>query len=280
VMGRTANRCAPKGEHERRGKLDLTTWHSLQGSSESATRGGAKDQAAHRRVTARRISAVDFDKLWAMADELRDVVPIELLTEDERRAIVARMRARSFRAGEVVYHRGDPGMDAFLVHHGLLKSLLVDSNGRELVVGLHSPGDFVGTGGLFREAPRESTVVAILPATLLQIPRADARQVLERNPQAMYFMYDKLLTSNDELTAQLENVVFLRVAGRVARYIVELKQRQGISLTQDDFAAAIGATREQVNRTLADFERRGLIRLNRRAIEILDEPALRREIQQ
>jgi CRP/FNR family transcriptional regulator, cyclic AMP receptor protein len=214
-----------------------------------------------------------------MADELRHVVPIELLTEDERRAIVAHMRARTFHDGEVVYHRGDPGMDAFLVHHGLLKSLLVDSNGRELVIGLHGPGAFVGTGGLLRDAPRESTVVAIFAATLLQIPRADARNVLERNPNAMYFMYGQLLTANDELTAQLENVVFLRVAGRVALYIVEQERRPGISLKQEDFAAAIGATREHVNRTLADFERRGLIRLSHRAIEILDEAGLRREIE-
>ena len=43
-------------------------------------------------------------------------------------------------------------------------------------------------------------------------------------------------------------------------------------------AAAIGASRERVNKTLADFERRGLIKVERRQVQILDEPELRKEI--
>src|SRR5260221_560064 len=101
--------------------------------------------------------AVDFEAVWKMADELRDVLPIFALTEPERRELVAHMHVRRFRPAEVVYHRGDPAADTFVVHQGLVKSLLHDEEGHELLIGLYGRGDFFGTLSLFEQAPREST---------------------------------------------------------------------------------------------------------------------------
>jgi CRP/FNR family cyclic AMP-dependent transcriptional regulator len=222
--------------------------------------------------------ALDFDAVWKMADELRDVLPIFSLTEAERRELVTHMHVRRFRAGEVVYHRGDPAGDIFVVHQGLAKSLLHDEEGRELLIALHGRGDFFGALSLFEHGPRESTVEALIPTTVLQITRADAVHVLERNPRAMHFMFERFAAGIHHLADLLEGIVFLDVPGRLARYLVELEWLDGVALTQDDMAAAIGASRESVNKTLADFEQRGLIKVERRQVQILDEPELRKEI--
>jgi CRP/FNR family transcriptional regulator/CRP/FNR family cyclic AMP-dependent transcriptional regulator len=224
------------------------------------------------------VPVLDFDAIWSLADELRDVLPIFSLTEAERRELVAHMHVRRFRAAEVVYHRGDPAADTFVVHHGLVKSLLHDEEGRELLIALYGRGDFFGTLSLFEDGPRESTVEALIPTTVLQITRADALHVLERNPRAMYFMFERLTATIHQLAGLLEGIVFLDVPGRLARYLVELERPDGVALTQDDMAAAIGASRERVNKTLADFERRGLIKVERRQVQILDEAELRKEI--
>ena len=221
---------------------------------------------------------MDFDAVWNMADELRDVLPIFSLTEAERQELVAHMHVRRFRAGEVVYHRGDPAADTFVVHRGLVKSLLHDEQGRELLIALYGRGDFFGTLSLFEAGPRESTVEALVPTTVLQVTRADALHVLERNPRAMHFMFERLAATIHQLAGMLEGIVFLDVPGRLARYLVELERLDDVALTQDDMAAAIGASRERVNKTLADFERRGLIKVERRQVQILNEPELRKEI--
>ena len=218
------------------------------------------------------------DALWNFADELKDVLPIHTLKEEDSWELLSHMHVRSFEAGEVVYHRGDPAVDAFVVHHGLVKGLLRDEQNRDLLVGLYGRGDFFGTLTLFENGPRESTVQAVIPTTVLQVARDDALRVLERNPRAMRFMFQRLARTIHDLSGLLEGVVFLDVPSRLARYLVELERLDGVALTQEDIAAAIASTRETVNRTLADFEKRGLIKVERRQVHILDEDRLRREI--
>lgn len=216
---------------------------------------------------------------WELASELRDVLPISALTEDEMRELVSHMHVRRFEPGEVVYHRGDPAVDAFVVHRGLVKSLLRDAEGRELLVDLLGRGQFFGTLTLFAEGPRDTTIAAVIPTTVLQIGRADGLHVLERNPTAMYFVFARLAERLQHLSALLEGVVFLDVPRRLAKYLLELERLDGVALTQEDIAAGIASTRETVNKALADFERRGLIRVERRSVHILDEARLKREVE-
>lgn len=221
---------------------------------------------------------MNFEATWNLADELRDVLPIFTLTEPERREIVSHMHVRHFRSGEVVYHRGDPASDIFVVHRGLLKSLLHDEDGRELLVALLGRGEFFGTLCLFDGGSRESTIVAVAQTVVLQIARADAIRVLERNPGAMHFLFGRFARTIHELTALVEGLVFLDVPRRIARYLLELERFGAATLTQEEIAAAVGTSRESVNKTLADLERRGLIRIEHRQVCIVDEERLRAEL--
>ncbi len=213
-----------------------------------------------------------------MANELRDVLPLHALNEADGRELVSHMHVRRFGERAVVYERGDPAGDTFVVHRGLVKSLLHSKTGKDLVVALYGRGEFFGTLTLFRSGPRESTVVAALPTTVLQVARDDALRVLRRNSSAMDFMFERLAGMIDQLSGRLEGFVFLDVPSRLAKYLLELGRLDGVAFTQDEVAAAIGSSRETVNRTLADFEKRGLIKVERRHVHILDEDRLRREI--
>ena len=74
-------------------------------------------------------------------------------------------------------------------------------------------------------------------------------------------------------------MVFLDVPGRLATYLLELKAIGGdLPIRQEDLAAAIGSTRETVNKLLSDFELRGLVKVSRRKFEISDSAALEQEM--
>ena len=86
--------------------------------------------------------------------------------------------------------------------------------------------------------------------------------------------------------SSLADLVFADVPGRVAKNLLDLAQRfgrqsdEGImvshGLTQEELAQLVGASRETVNKALADFAHRNWIRLEARAVLLLDIERLRR----
>jgi CRP-like cAMP-binding protein len=223
---------------------------------------------------------MDFDSVWRMADELRDVLPIFTLSEEERRELVSQMRARRFAEHEVVYHALDPGNDLFLVHTGELKSVMYDPDGRPVILGLVRRGEFFGILELFDDhAERRTTVIATAPTIVLQLAGPAARRVLGGNAEAMAFMFRRYA----DLSVRLSNAVAGRlrpdVPSRVASLLIELSRlTEPVHLDQDEIAGAVGTSRRSVNRALATFAKRGLVAIGPGAVKVLDEEGLRREL--
>ena len=223
-----------------------------------------------------------FDEVWRMADELRDVLPIFTLTEAERREIVTHMRVRRFREDEVIYHQGDLGHDAFVVHTGLVMSTREDGEGHQLLLSLYGRGQLFGDLELFTDIPgRITTVVAANPTTVLQIAHDDAISVLERNPKAMIFMGRRLYEVSRRYLDLASGLVFTDAQSRVAFVLLELEQmraREPLSLTQEQIAAAAGVSERTVRRILAVFSKEGLIQIAPRGVRVVDEKRLRPQV--
>ena len=116
-------------------------------------------------------------------------------------------------------------------------------------------------------------------ASVVQVTRESYWRILDRNPKACGPMFAHLGRTIQKLEARYEDLVFQDVPGRLAKYLLEIDQ-QGtrLPITQDDLAAAIGSTRVTVNKLLADLERRGVISVDRRRIEVKDREALEKEM--
>ena len=106
--------------------------------------------------------------------------------------------------------------------------------------------------------------------------------MLERNPRILYRAFEMFEARVEKLTQALEDVMLLDVPSRLAKYLLDSGNGQAdphaLTLTQDELAAAVGSTRVTVNKVLADFEHRGLIRVARRHIDVLAPERLRKEI--
>ena len=220
---------------------------------------------------------MDIESIRRLADELGDVLPTDTLTQAERHELIAHIQLRRFARGEILYHRGDPAGDVFLIQEGLVKSQLQEDDGRDLLLGYSGRGDFMGAESIF-DHPRQTTVRAVHPTVALQIRRTDAMRVLERNPRAALFTFERLVAAAQKMTDILARNTFLDVPARLAHYLLELRRLSAdIPLNQDDIAAAVGTSREWANKLLHRFERQGLIKIEHRQIRILDEEGLTKE---
>ena len=216
-----------------------------------------------------------------IADFLAESPLFACLTVSDRLAIAGKMRPRHFARDEIVFHRDDEAGQVFLIVAGTVKVSVPDETGREVVIALERGGDVFGELALFDEATRSATVTAITDTSALALGRADFMSVLEANPDAMRRMLGLLAKTVRRSTGHVEDLVFLDLAGRVAKCLLDISDASGtdrVELTQEDLAAFVGAARVSVNRVLAEFEGRHAIVIGRRHLDIADRDVLKREI--
>ena len=112
---------------------------------------------------------------------LRRIPFFATLSEEEMGAIYAKMQARHFGEGEVVFKEGDPGDALYLIEQGMVK--VVSDAATEAEVFAHlSEGDFFGEMALLSNRVRSSAVIAVSPVDLLILPKADFEAQIRVHP--------------------------------------------------------------------------------------------------
>lgn len=208
------------------------------------------------------------------------------LDDDDIASLRANTREIRVKRSEVIFSEGDSGDELFIVVGGKVKMGRTAEDGRESLLALLGPGDTFGEVGLFDPGPRVATATAVTDGSLLCIDNNHLRSWLLGRPtvaEALLQQVARRLRIGAEAMADL---VFLDVPGRVAKALLDLSARFGTAaagggtyvahdLTQEELAQLVGASRETVNKALSDFVNRGWIRLEARAVVILDMDRLR-----
>jgi CRP/FNR family transcriptional regulator, cyclic AMP receptor protein len=202
--------------------------------------------------------------------------------------LATRMRRRSYRQGDVIFHKGDPGSTLYVVEQGQVKIFTPSQERREVVLSIFAPGEFFGEMALFDDQPRSASAEAATLVTLLTLQRDDFRQAIMQHPAmaiAVMAVLVKRLRHTDEM---VEDAVFLDLPSRLAKKLLDLAETHGVAtprgteialrLTQQDLADMVGGTRARVNEALMWYREHGVISMNRYRFTIVNVEGLRRRI--
>jgi len=202
------------------------------------------------------------------------------LDDEATSALLKFMKPRSLRRGTALFREGDSGDELYIVSTGKLKVGRESVDGRENLLSVVGPGEIIGELALFDPGPRSSTVTAVSQTELLSLKHDDLTTWLQDRPQAAMNLLKALAQRLRRTNETVGDLVFSDVPGRVAKALIDLKDRFGKpapdgvlvphDLTQEELAQLVGASRETVNKALADFAARGWIRLEARSVVILD----------
>ncbi|WP_230977533.1 Crp/Fnr family transcriptional regulator [Georgenia yuyongxinii] len=214
-------------------------------------------------------------------------VPLfEALDEQDQAALRSLMSETSLRRGETLFNEGDPGDRLYILTEGKVKLGHTAPDGRENLLAVLGPGELLGELTLFDPGPRSTTATAVAPTRLLELEHQDLMEFLEGRPSLAKHMLKALAQRLRRTNESLADLVFSDVPGRVAKALLDLADRFGEitddgvhvphDLTQEELAQLVGASRETVNKSLAEFVSRGWIRLEGRAVLLLDLDRLRR----
>jgi len=190
------------------------------------------------------------------------------------------------RRGEVLFAEGDAGDRLYVVVEGKVKLGRTAADGRENLLAVLGPGDMFGELSLFDPRPRTATASALTDTRLAALGHADLRHWLTGSPGVAEALLRALAQRLRRTNEAMADLVFSDVPGRVAKALLDLSTRFGVQtadglhvrhdLTQEELAQLVGASRETVNKALADFVSRGWVRLEARAVVIRDVDRLAR----
>jgi CRP-like cAMP-binding protein len=190
------------------------------------------------------------------------------LPEEERERLGRLLRPRRYARGEVIFLEGDQGTALCLVAEGRIRIQLTGADGREVVITVYGPGDFLGELALLDGEPRSADAIAQDASRVFWLQQEDFAAFLDNHPRAAMMMLASLSRRLRHTTRVVQDATFRDVPARLARVLLDLSRNgqpaaQGIRLesrlTQGELAAMVGASRETVNRALRGFEQRGLI---------------------
>ena len=188
--------------------------------------------------------------------------------------------------GATLFREGEPGDSLYIVLAGKVKLGRHSSDGRENLVAIMGPSDQFGELSLLDPGPRTSTAVAVTDVRLARLPKDALQKWVQDRPQIGMQLLRVIARRLRRTNTMLADLIFVDVPGRVAKQLLQLAQRFGSvdggqlrvthDLTQEELAQLVGASRETVNKALADFAQRGWLRLEGKSVVILDRERLAR----
>jgi CRP/FNR family transcriptional regulator len=211
-----------------------------------------------------------------VAARIRTLYPaLEGLTEPAMRGLLSRASVVTLPAGTRLFEAGDACRQFPLVLDGVVR-VAKEGDGRELQLYRVLPGEScVLTGGcLVGSSDYPATGVVESDATLVVLPRAAFEELMASHEPFRQYVFGLFAARLADLMALVEAVAFHRLDRRIAAAL--LGHGRVVEMTHQQLADEIGSVREIVTRVLRGLADRGLVRLGRGSIEVLDAAGLRR----
>jgi len=204
-------------------------------------------------------------------DPPADALPPEL------RKLAALGVQRRYRTHTVLIDEGEQGDSIYIVLSGRLRAFVSDARGREVTLGLHGPGEYVGEmsldGGL-----RSASVQAVEPTVCAVVARETMLRHIADEPEFALALIVRLIRRARLATESARSMALLDVYSRLRRLIEERAETQADGtrvvterLTHQAIASEIGCSREMVSRLLKDLETGGYLRVVHRQLMLLRE---------
>lgn len=199
--------------------------------------------------------------------------------------LLANGTATRWRPGTIVFREGDTASVVYGVVAGRIRIEVGTPTGGRLVLGVKEPGDLFGELGAIDGRPRSATAIAIDDVELVQTPVDDFLASLRDRPELALQLLERISQDLRRSVGRATARASADTTQRLAMLLVDLAERYGeyqdafvvidLSLTQEDLAGWIGATREATARSLRTLRERSCVSTGRRTISIIDLNRLR-----
>ena len=198
------------------------------------------------------------------------------LTPEQIARVEASSHAKKFARGSLIYLPSDAGESVLLLTAGRVKIYHITGEGKQALLALIDPGELFGEVALVDGGEREEFAEAMQTTTLIRIPGAEIRRLMEEHPQVALGVSKLMGLRRQRIERRLKSLLFRSNRERLIHLLLELADKYGrrtaegvelgIKLSHQDLASIIGSTRETVTVVLGELQTEGSLIIRRRQI--------------
>ena len=207
-------------------------------------------------------------ELLAGVEGLENLIESSSVKEDLH-SLTKRGDINKYKKNEVVFSEGNHPYYLYYIETGKVKVFKTNDDGKELVTGLYSAGDFLGYIALLENTPYKNSATALVETQLVTIPGEDFDNLLNTNIEVAQKMNRLLAKNVAEKEVQLVNIAYNSLRRKVADALIAIYEKycempegvQSITISRGELATIAGTAKESLIRTLSDFRNENLIEI-------------------
>lgn len=207
-----------------------------------------------------------------------EMVPIfSSLTKDEMFEIAMITTEKAVDKGETIYSAGFLTDSLYVIHKGRVKIVRLNESGKEQIIRVLGPGQFIGELAIFNREPASDSAIALEKTIMCKIDGQDIKGLMARFPSIAYKILEELSQRLQKAETLVEDISLSSVERRIAKSILQMETEGTIQLqmSKGDWASHLGMSQETLSRKLTAFQDHGLIELvGHRGIKVINHEGL------
>lgn len=172
-----------------------------------------------------------------------------------------------YKKKHMLYTLGQRPSALYYVKKGKIKEFLINEDGKELITGIYTEGDFFGYTEIFKDANYSKSARVIEDASLILIPKEEFLQKVHSDSiiaSEFISILSNNVSENEEILINMAyNSLRKKVAQGITRIIDKFKDTKDgkhiIDISREDLASVVGSSQESMIRTLKEFKTEKLI---------------------
>jgi len=192
--------------------------------------------------------------------------------------------------GATLFVEGQASRGVFILCAGHVKLSTSSSDGKTLILRISEPGDLLGLPATISGRPYEVTADVIEPTQANFISRTDFLNFLREHGEAALRVAQELSETYQTAFAEMRTIGLSHSAReKLARFLLDWSAQHpsdngavkfSLTLTHEEIAQMIGASRETVTRLFADFKKRNFLLIKGSSVTLKDKPGLEQLLQE
>lgn len=208
-----------------------------------------------------------------------ELVPIfSNLTYEEMMEVASITTEKTFKKGEMVYMAGDKGEKLYVIHSGRVKINRFTESGKEQVIRVLGPGEFMGELSLFSSANMTDNAETLEDTTMCIIGGENLKGLMKKYPDIAFKVIEEISERLEKAENLIESISLSSVEKRLSQTLLNMAKdgsEINLEMSKGDLASQIGMSQETLSRKLSAFQELGIIRqIGHRRIIILNKNAL------